>query len=155
MAQQIDLFSRLLVAPVQGVANGPSTLSPPAEPREFVPTPPTLEWAKLLSRSEAGHETIIFVSTLWTGVVVECLCDPQLGRLLLYRDGTIQSITPDHGTRGRTVYLDARRALDLHARRPLIPVDAGGTHAARYRFARLGEDAPHLLPLPEKVDDCD
>lgn len=148
---QLDMFSAMAITPVQGVA----IIAPPAPVREFVPTPPTLEWAKTLSRSEAGHETIVFVSHLWTGVVVEMLSDPRLGRLLLHKDGRICEIEPDPAARGRVIYMDARSVLDLHARRPLIPIGAGGTHAARYRFARPGEQAPELLPLPPKVDDCE
>lgn len=149
--RQIDLFSRLAIAPVQGVAGAPATIAPPAA-REFIPTPPTLEWARKLALSETGHRTVIFVSTLWTGVVIECLSDPKLGRLLLHRDGTIQHIAPDHGARGRTIYMDARQALALHARHPLLPVGCAGTHSARFRFAETGEQPPATLPLPEQPD---
>lgn len=154
-AQQIDMFSRLAVAPVQGPAVGPSTISPPEKQREFIPTPPTLEWAKLLARSEVGHETIIFVSHLWTGVVKEVLCDPQLGRLLLEKEGRIREIPPDRGARGRVVYMDARQALDLHARRRLVPIGSGGSSARQYRLAQPGERVPELLALPPAADDCE
>ena len=147
-APQLDLFAAAPALPPRAMAVTPQQARPAAQ--EPFPTPPTLPWAKRLTEAgRTGQDVTFLVSLLATGVCVEALCQGAAGRTLLYADGSINEIIPDPGAFGRIIYLNPDQAAAIHAKRPLIQIDAGGTHSARYRLARQGEAAPVVLPLPE------
>lgn len=145
---QLDIF-----APAATTQEAPP--APVAQPApELTPVAPTLAWARRLSASPHGRQVTVLVSWLWTGEVVESLSDGEWGRCLLHRDGRIEVIAPDPGAIGRTVFLDPRRAQQLHARHPLICIGIAGTHSARFRFAEPAQTAPATLELPAAIEDC-
>lgn len=121
------------------------------DPLTFI-TPPTLAWAKLLTRVGVRRIAIL-VSWLWKGEVVETISDGPAGRWCLHRDGTIVEIAADPGAFSRTVFRDPRLAEELHRRHPMIRVGRAGTHSATYRFAAAREPAPELLDLPSVGSD--
>ncbi|MGE4044494.1 MAG: hypothetical protein AB7F35_06550 [Acetobacteraceae bacterium] len=149
MTAQLDLFG-FADPPPAVVAARPTPPTPPAAPR-LLPRPATVEWARLLTTSGIGDvaHTMVMVTCLWGGVVVECLRrGPSHSQQLLTVDGKLMEVGPDSGTPGRIVYLEPAAAIELHARHPLIWIGVGGTHSRIYRFAQDGEETPAELPLP-------
>ena len=148
-----DLFSAPSALPTPPPpAGGGGIIAPPHDdPLTFI-TPPTLAWAKLLTRVGVRRIAIL-VSWLWRGEVVETISDGAAGRWCLHRDGTIVEIAADPGAFGRIVFRDPRLAEELHRRHPMIRVGRAGTHSAMYRFAAARVPAPELLDLPSVGSD--
>lgn len=145
MTMQLDLFGGP-AAPVQGVAGAPEPLRR-VNAAAIPPPAPTAAWARLLDASPYAVE--VYVSWRCTGVVVESLDDPQLGRVLLYSDGQTGCFADRKSDRRvRTLYLLPDAAAALHRDQPLLRIGPFGSQ--RYRFAAAGEDAPAELPLPGK-----
>lgn len=138
-----DLFD--LAAPPEAAAR-PSEPPRPAAP-EIYPPPPNMAWARRLTGA-GPIETLIQVYIHWPGYVLECLSLGEAGRWCLTADDKVLEIKADPGARSRTVYRTATDVWELHPKRPLILV-SGGTHCHTYRFARPGEAAPAVLPLPD------
>ena len=142
---QFDLFGAPLPVATK-------TIAPPAadRARPHFPTPPTLTWAHRLTEArDIGRRVRFEVSFLWTGVVVEALCEGATRRTLLERDGTMREIAPDGGQSYRLIYLDPERVKALHSARPLI-AERVGPSSAHYRFAEPGEVTDAILPLPTR-----
>jgi hypothetical protein len=151
MSAQLDLFGAGPAPPQRAMAVTPQPARPPVP--EVFPTPATVPWARRLTAAGAVAGDVTFhVSWLWTGEVVEALCEGPTARALLHKDGRIEEIKPDPGAFGRFIYLDPTRARALHADRRLIQVGIAGTHSARYRLARPGEGTVAELALPPGCD---
>ena len=148
MSNQLDLFGLGTQAPADAPQPRPTG---PAVLPVLIPTPPSLEWAKLLTRIMTTHATWIHVSRLWTRVVAETLCDGPDGRWGWHNERGLITFPVDPGCRARIVYLDPAAAEALHRRHPLIRIGTSGGSAARFRFSEPGEIAPSDLDLPLTV----
>lgn len=135
---QLDLFAPRATPPAP-----PVVAAPPFGPASLLPARP-IPWQRLLAQAACPEVTVMAVAN-WTGVVVETLSDPALGRRFLHRDGLITEAAPDPGYCGRTVFLTPAQAAELHRRAPLVCLNAGGTHSVRLRFAGP-DDAPQDVP---------
>jgi hypothetical protein len=150
MLGQQDLFAR-------------SAPPPPPSPTVAhleapLPLPPRgAAWKRLLARSTAAIDVVVWVSTRWTGVVLEWLSDPVTGRHVLYADGQIIEVpapereklrAPPVCDLGRYVLMTAAQARALHARRPLVLAGSPWDESVRYRAAGPGEptgaEPPHI-----------
>ena len=141
MMLQMDLFA----APPRGVKpNG--IMLPPGPPPMPLPKR-TPAWEKLLASSEAASAVTVLVSTLYTGVCLEVLSDPALGRRWLDSAGEIREFPPDSAP-GRTVYATPDDARAWHKRRALRLVGSAGTHACRFIFADTQGLEPLQFPQP-------
>jgi hypothetical protein len=105
-------------------------------------------WEQLVCADGFKPAPRIIVARNWTGVVIEDLSHPRLGRKFLHSDGTIQDVARDTA-HYLTVFMTADEARALHIRFPLVHAGAAGTDAARFRLAEPGEDAPLTIKLPE------
>ena len=139
VAAEPDLFGFL----------APAAPAPAARvaPVEHVPAPPSLEWARLLTR-HGPLPVWVHVSPLWTGVILETLCAGAAGRWGIRSDKTLCEFPPDSGCRARIVYLDPAFARRLHRTHPMTRLGPGGTHAILFRFTAPGEAAPAALDIP-------
>ncbi len=113
-----------------------------------IPAPPSAEWARRLNASGVGDQVTIHLSTLWTGVVLEVLCQGATGRWTIDREKVVTEIPADPGAVGRIIYVTATQAAEMHAQWPLVLLGAPGTHSARYRLAVADEAAGGPLTLP-------
>lgn len=138
MSAQPDLFAAR-PAPTRPPSPRPAAPAPAGipDPLSLLPSRP-IPWQRLVARA-ATAEILIVVARLWTGVVMETLNDPRLGRHFLHADGLIQPVEFPDSTHGRCVFLTAAEARALHARAPLVQVGAAGAASMRLRFRRPGE----------------
>jgi hypothetical protein len=149
---QFSLFDAPPAAQANAVhAPAPAPSTPPAA-RRFpslvdIRGERTKEWEYRVTSHGFKPKPRIMVSRDWTGVVVEDLSHPQLGRQLLYRDGLITEIARD-SAHYLTIFMTAENARALHIFWPLVPLSVGNG-GALFRLAEPGEDAPITLKLPE------
>ena len=128
MIPQLDLFA--LAPRPQPALAAPAVAALPT-PIDALPRR-TIAWERLIAR--ATHtDLLIVVSSLWTGVTLEVLSDPALGRQWLDKDRTIGTFPPDK-TYGRTVYMTADQLAALQRRFPLERVGTPGSASTRFRF---------------------
>ncbi len=122
-------FSTAIPAPKRAAA-------PPSDPGALssLPVRP-IAWQRLLARAPAAR-VLLFVSQDWTGVCLEVLSDPQLGRRWLHQDGGIHEFPPS-GAYGRTIYLREEQIAPIAAKGVLMPRGPGGTKAVLYELAGL------------------
>jgi hypothetical protein len=128
---QLDLIEYLARAPAPTPAPKRDPLAE-LDPLTLLPGRP-VQWERLLARATEKSLTVM-VCTLWTGVVVETLSDPELGNLFLHKDGRIVEM-PRQSVYGRTVFLTLAAARRIHARAPFVVLGSAGTHGVRLRFA--------------------
>jgi len=141
---QLDLFGAAVATPHPP----PPAVIAKARPAETIPTPPTLEWARILAQhADVSTRVMVHCSAIWTGLVLESLALGSAGQYFLMKDKTVRDALADPGRKARYVYMTPRDALALHARHPMV-MTTKGTHSCTYRFAEPGEDAPTDLPLP-------
>ena len=157
MIAQFDLFGSPAAPPLRrGITALPLPAAPLRQPSappavtrvNPIPAPPRAEWARRLNASGVGDQVTIHLSTLWTGVVLEVLCQGATGRWTIDREKVITEIPPDAGAVGRIIYVTATQAAEMHAQWPLVLLGAPGTHSARYRLAAADEAAGGPLTLP-------
>lgn len=145
MSGQSDLFGGLgQLPPARGVSALPLPAKPPVE---HYPTPPTLEWAKLLT-AYGPLPVILMPGRFMTGVILETLSVGLTGRWGIRNDGAIVSFPADGGSRARIVYLTFDKAREMHMGHPMLPLGPLGEDSGRYRFAEPGETTPIELELP-------
>ena len=127
MMLQLDLFA----AQPRPVRPDGVMLAPVPPP---MPLPKrTPEWEAMLLGSDAAGNVVVLVSTLFTGVCLEVLSDPVLGRRWLHRDGSVGEFPAD-SAHGRTVHATPDEARAWHKARALVPLGSPGTSAARFTF---------------------
>jgi hypothetical protein len=154
MLGQHDLFAR---------AAPPPPASPTVAHLEApLPLPPRgADWERLLARSQAARDVVVWVSTRWTGVVQEWLSDPATGRYVLYSNGQIAAVpaperenlrAPPVCDLGRYVLMTAADARALHARRPLVLAGSPWPESVRYRAAGPGEPTGAEPPYIERYE---
>ncbi len=105
-------------------------------------------WERLITADGFRPKPQIIVAKNWTGVVLEDLSHPRLGRKFLHSDGAIVDCISRDSVHYLTIFLTADAARSLHVAWPLIRI-SHDTEAATFRLAEPGEDAPISLKLPE------
>lgn len=148
MTGQFDLFG----AGPAPVRRGIQALPQPARPpTQYFPTPPSVEWAKLLTAHGQHAPAWIHVSWFWTGVIAEVLKAGSLGGWGWHRDNGIITFLSDPECTARIIYMHPPAAEELHRAHPMLPIGKPGTSAARFRFAGPDESVTAELDLPLTV----
>jgi hypothetical protein len=165
-AAQLDLFA----AP----ARPRVSISAPSQEAAKIDMPPAVDLASILPRrpspawqrrlDDARHKDAfmhapppeLFVSQLWSGVVIEVLSLPT-HRIYLHHDGTLQDPMPPDGAEGigriyRAVFVTVAEARKLAARVPLRLLSSSGAACLRLGQARPGSAAPPWADLPDWLD---
>ncbi len=124
-----DLFDFIQAVP-------PPVIPAPApfDPRTLLPPRP-VAWDRLVTRAPDAPVRL-FVCPLWTGVCLEVLSAPQLGRKWLDQDGTIRDFPPD-SSHCRMIYLTPEQLAPIRQRARLTLIGTPGTSAAMYAFGAL------------------
>lgn len=137
---QVDLFASL-EAPAAPPEMQRAVFRPLPEQPVMPPLMPSPAWDALLARSTVAGDAHVSIMVMldWTGVVVEVLADPALGRHFRYRDGFVREVGFTDRTYGRTLFLTQREAADLHHEKPLVRRGPPGTKAVMLRYAAAGD----------------